>query len=171
MWFRSEANVRLLVAAVGGLACVVAQALVTRLLRRRQNLSGPSNPLVRLSEPARPPLPVSTPEAVGVSSTRLQQLSAWSDGWVDAGKIPGMLTMMMRTLPWDSNHRQGDRSTALHQPNLLLRPFHCSASAQSTAQTIPLLCISPIYCSHVPAPCRNRQGQAHLPALVWPRQC
>ena len=83
-------------AAVGGLACVFAQAVLTRLVRRLQLLGCAANPLVSLAEPARPPLPISTPEAVGVSSARLQQLSAWSDGWVEAGKIPGMLTMMMR---------------------------------------------------------------------------
>eukprot|EP00931_Biecheleriopsis_adriatica_P066524 TRINITY_DN4086_c0_g2_i1.p1 TRINITY_DN4086_c0_g2~~TRINITY_DN4086_c0_g2_i1.p1 ORF type:complete len:817 (-),score=92.95 TRINITY_DN4086_c0_g2_i1:729-3179(-) len=42
------------------------------------------------------PLPMVQPEDVDLSSERLSKISDWSDSWVDAGKIPGMLTLVVR---------------------------------------------------------------------------
>src|ERR1700685_3287466 len=36
------------------------------------------------------------PETVGRSSDRLQRLDRWAERLVDAGKLPGVLTMVMR---------------------------------------------------------------------------
>lgn len=36
------------------------------------------------------------PETVGLSSARLQRLDRWAERLVDAGKLPGVLTMVMR---------------------------------------------------------------------------
>ena len=37
-----------------------------------------------------------TPESVGLSGARLARIAGWQQGWVDAGKLPGMLTMVAR---------------------------------------------------------------------------
>ena len=41
-------------------------------------------------------LPLTTPEEVGLSATRLARISTWMKGWVDSGKLPGMLVAVMR---------------------------------------------------------------------------
>jgi len=43
-----------------------------------------------------PPLPLASPEEVGLSSERLQRISTWSDGWVQSGKLPGLITLVVR---------------------------------------------------------------------------
>lgn len=42
------------------------------------------------------PLPLATPESVGISSERLSQISRWSDGWVSSLKLPGLITAVAR---------------------------------------------------------------------------
>lgn len=39
---------------------------------------------------------VTKPEDVGLSSERLARVNAWAQRWVDDGKLPGMLTMVVR---------------------------------------------------------------------------
>ena len=36
------------------------------------------------------------PEDVGLSSERLARIGTWMRGWVDSGRLPGLLTMVMR---------------------------------------------------------------------------
>ena len=58
----------------------------------------PPAPLVEIDEERHgaAPLPLAAPEEVGLSSVRLQQISRWSDGWVESGKFPGLLTLIAR---------------------------------------------------------------------------
>ena len=42
------------------------------------------------------PLPVAHPEDLSLSAERLDQITRWSDGWVAAGKVPGMITLIAR---------------------------------------------------------------------------
>src|ERR1700733_3627308 len=37
-----------------------------------------------------------SPETVGLSATRLQRLDQWAERLVDSGKLPGVLTLVMR---------------------------------------------------------------------------
>eukprot|EP00930_Biecheleria_cincta_P049196 TRINITY_DN34440_c0_g1_i1.p1 TRINITY_DN34440_c0_g1~~TRINITY_DN34440_c0_g1_i1.p1 ORF type:complete len:821 (-),score=91.88 TRINITY_DN34440_c0_g1_i1:248-2710(-) len=55
-------------------------------------LPGPT----RLSVLSSAPLPMAKPEEMNLSSERLAKISDWSDSWIDAGKIPGMLTLVAR---------------------------------------------------------------------------
>jgi CubicO group peptidase (beta-lactamase class C family) len=41
-------------------------------------------------------LPLVAPEQVGLSAQRLARISGWMKGWVDSGKLPGMLVAVMR---------------------------------------------------------------------------
>ena len=41
-------------------------------------------------------LPLVSPEQVGLSAARLARLSGWMKGWVDSGKLPGLLVAVMR---------------------------------------------------------------------------
>ena len=36
-------------------------------------------------------LPLVSPDQVGLSAARLARISAWMKGWVDSGKLPGLL--------------------------------------------------------------------------------
>jgi CubicO group peptidase (beta-lactamase class C family) len=41
-------------------------------------------------------LPLVAPEQVGLSAARLARVSQWMKGWVDSGRLPGMITCIMR---------------------------------------------------------------------------
>src|SRR5690242_11239425 len=41
-------------------------------------------------------LPLVSPEQVGLSAARLARVSQWMKGWVDSGKLPGLLVAVMR---------------------------------------------------------------------------
>jgi len=41
-------------------------------------------------------LPLTSPEQVGLSAARLARITSWMKGWVDSGKLPGMLVAVMR---------------------------------------------------------------------------
>ena len=41
-------------------------------------------------------LPLISPEQVGLSAARLSRIASWMKGWVDSGKLPGMLVAVMR---------------------------------------------------------------------------
>ena len=41
-------------------------------------------------------LPLTSPEQVGLSAARLSHITRWMRGWVDSGKLPGMLVAIMR---------------------------------------------------------------------------
>ena len=41
-------------------------------------------------------LPLVSPEQVGLSAARLARISSWMKGWVDSGKLPGLLVAVMR---------------------------------------------------------------------------
>lgn len=41
-------------------------------------------------------LPLVSPEQVGLSAARLARISGWMKGWVDSGKLPGLLVAIMR---------------------------------------------------------------------------
>src|SRR5215469_6429546 len=41
-------------------------------------------------------LPLVSPEQVGLSAARLARISEWMKGWVDSGKLPGLLVAVMR---------------------------------------------------------------------------
>ncbi|SJZ74418.1 CubicO group peptidase, beta-lactamase class C family [Enhydrobacter aerosaccus] len=41
-------------------------------------------------------LPLVAPEQVGLSAARLARVSHWMKGWVDSGRLPGMVTCVMR---------------------------------------------------------------------------
>jgi CubicO group peptidase (beta-lactamase class C family) len=41
-------------------------------------------------------LPLVAPEQVGLSAARLARVSQWMKGWVDSGRLPGMVTCVMR---------------------------------------------------------------------------
>jgi len=41
-------------------------------------------------------LPLTSPEQVGLSAARLARVSEWMKGWVDSGKLPGLLVAVMR---------------------------------------------------------------------------
>jgi CubicO group peptidase (beta-lactamase class C family) len=41
-------------------------------------------------------LPLVSPDQVGLSAQRLAHIGSWMKGWVDAGKLPGMITCVMR---------------------------------------------------------------------------
>ncbi|HEY4171122.1 MAG TPA: serine hydrolase domain-containing protein [Reyranella sp.] len=41
-------------------------------------------------------LPLVSPEQVGLSAARLARVSDWMKGWVDSGKLPGLLVAVMR---------------------------------------------------------------------------
>src|SRR6185437_2743018 len=41
-------------------------------------------------------LPLVSPEQVGLSAARLARVSEWMKGWVDSGKLPGLLVAVMR---------------------------------------------------------------------------
>ena len=41
-------------------------------------------------------LPLVAPEQVGLSAQRLARISGWMKGWVDSGKLPGMVVCVMR---------------------------------------------------------------------------
>jgi CubicO group peptidase (beta-lactamase class C family) len=41
-------------------------------------------------------LPLVPPEQVGLSAARLARVSQWMKGWVDSGRLPGMITCVMR---------------------------------------------------------------------------
>jgi CubicO group peptidase (beta-lactamase class C family) len=41
-------------------------------------------------------LPLVSPDQVGLSAERLNRISTWMKGWVDAGKLPGMTVAVMR---------------------------------------------------------------------------
>ena len=55
----------------------------------------------------RMPLPASHPEDVGLSPSRLRSITDWADGWVAAGKIPGMITMIARNGKLTYMHSSG----------------------------------------------------------------
>jgi CubicO group peptidase (beta-lactamase class C family) len=42
------------------------------------------------------PLPPAHPAEVGLSAERLEHISTWADGWVASGKVPGMITAIVR---------------------------------------------------------------------------
>ena len=41
-------------------------------------------------------LPLTSPEQVGLSAARLARITSWMKGWVDSGKLPGLLVAVMR---------------------------------------------------------------------------
>lgn len=41
-------------------------------------------------------LPLVSPDQVGLSAARLARISGWMKGWVDSGKLPGLLVAVMR---------------------------------------------------------------------------
>src|SRR6185369_12883438 len=41
-------------------------------------------------------LQLTSPEQVGLSAARLARITSWMKGWVDSGKLPGMLVAVMR---------------------------------------------------------------------------
>jgi CubicO group peptidase (beta-lactamase class C family) len=41
-------------------------------------------------------LPLVSPDQVGLSAARLARISGWMKGWVDSGKLPGLLVAIMR---------------------------------------------------------------------------
>ena len=41
-------------------------------------------------------LPLTSPEQVGLSAARLARITHWMKGWVDSGKLPGMVVCVMR---------------------------------------------------------------------------
>src|ERR1700759_858158 len=41
-------------------------------------------------------LPLVSPDQVGLSAARLARVSSWMKGWVDSGKLPGLLVAVMR---------------------------------------------------------------------------
>ena len=41
-------------------------------------------------------LPLTSPEQVGLSAARLARITSWMKGWVDSGKLPGMVVCVMR---------------------------------------------------------------------------
>ena len=53
------------------------------------------------------PLPAAHPEDVGLSPCRLSSITDWADGWVAAGKIPGMITMIARNGKLTYMHSSG----------------------------------------------------------------
>ena len=41
-------------------------------------------------------LPLTSPEQVGLSAARLARITSWMKGWVDSGKLPGVVVCVMR---------------------------------------------------------------------------
>ena len=41
-------------------------------------------------------LPLVAPEQVGLSAQRLDRVRKWMNGWVDSGRLAGMVTAVMR---------------------------------------------------------------------------
>uniref|UniRef100_A0A7S4BDV2 Beta-lactamase-related domain-containing protein n=1 Tax=Chrysotila carterae TaxID=13221 RepID=A0A7S4BDV2_CHRCT len=86
-----------------------------------------------------PTLRIVPPEAVGISSARLTQITRWSDGWVAAGKLPGMLTMIARHGQVCYMHSSGYADVATKQPlteRTLMRMYSMTKPVVSVAAMI-----------------------------------
>ena len=75
------------------------------------------------------PLPLAAPEDGGLSTSRLRALSAWSDGRIDTGKIPGMLTCIVRRGKLVYLHTSGKADVEADRPmapNTIVRLYSLS---------------------------------------------
>lgn len=84
---------RLALAAAGTMAAVLAALLSARRIRRARAMTMIEHDYRRHG---RLPLPPAHPAEVGLSAHRLEHISTWADGWVASGKVPGMITAIVR---------------------------------------------------------------------------
>ena len=81
-------------------------------------------------------LPLVTPEQVGLSAKRLGRIGAWMKGWVDSGKLAGMVTVVMRKgqLAFAETYGKADieRNKAM-RPDTIFRIYSMTKPLTSTA--------------------------------------
>ena len=81
-------------------------------------------------------LPLVTPEQVGLSAKRLGRISGWMKGWVDSGKLAGMVTVVMRKgqLAFAETYGKADieRNKAM-RPDTIFRIYSMTKPLTSTA--------------------------------------
>ena len=81
-------------------------------------------------------LPLVTPEQVGLSAARLARVSEWMKGWVDSGKLPGLLVAVMRRgeLAFAETYGKADveRNTPV-RPDTIYRIYSMTKPLTSTA--------------------------------------
>ena len=92
---------------------VAAAVALLALIRRRRHLQGP---LIDADLDGTWPLPLAQPEAVGLSTQRLSEISRWSDGWVGSGKLPGLFTAIARRGKLVYAHSSGSADVASGSP-------------------------------------------------------
>ena len=107
-------------------AGVAAAILLRRRFRRRRR---PHLVEIDPEHHGPPPLPLASPEEVGLSSERLRHISLWSDGWTDAGKLPGLITLVARRGKLCYLHCSGVADVETGQPiaqNTIVRLYSLS---------------------------------------------
>lgn len=81
-------------------------------------------------------LPLVSPEQVGLSAARLARISAWMKGWVDGGKLPGMVVGIMRRdeLAFAESYGRSDveRNKPM-RPDTIFRIYSMTKPLTSTA--------------------------------------
>ena len=109
----------------------VEMAFAALMVPSTAPLTSESYDLVEITESLHGPvpLPLAAPEDVGLSTQRLRALSAWSDGWVESGKIPGMLTCIVRRGKLVYLHTSGKADVEADRPmapNTIVRLYSLS---------------------------------------------
>src|ERR1043166_4777139 len=81
-------------------------------------------------------LPLVAPDQVGLSAARLARVSKWMKGWVDSGKLPGLLVAVMRRgeLAFAETYGKADveRNKAV-RPDTIFRIYSMTKPLTSTA--------------------------------------
>jgi len=81
-------------------------------------------------------LPLVSPEQVGLSAARLSRISGWMKGWVDSGRLPGLLVGVMRRgeLAFAETHGKADveRNKPV-RPDTIYRIYSMTKPLTSTA--------------------------------------
>lgn len=81
-------------------------------------------------------LPLVAPEQVGLSAARLARIGQWMKGWVDSGRLPGMVTCVMRKgeLAFAEAYGKADveRNKAV-RPDTIFRIYSMTKPLTSTA--------------------------------------
>jgi CubicO group peptidase (beta-lactamase class C family) len=81
-------------------------------------------------------LPLVSPEQVGLSAARLARISTWMKGWVDSGKLPGLLVAVMRRgeLAFAETYGKADvERNAPVRPDTIYRIYSMTKPLTSTA--------------------------------------
>jgi len=110
------------------LAATLAASLFTMLLRERARRTRRALAMVEhdFKSDGALPLPPANPNDVGLLADRLEHITRWSDGWIAAGKVPGMITCIARKGKLVYMHASGHADIETKQPfrtNTVVRAY------------------------------------------------